>query len=75
MKLLTIKEVAAILTVSTHTARRMIVDGRLEHVRIGGSIRVKSDTLDAFIDAYTSYKWEPVDGRGRSTKKVTVKRS
>ncbi len=38
-KLLTIADVADLLSVSTSTVRRMVADRQLSHVRIRGSIR------------------------------------
>jgi excisionase family DNA binding protein len=37
---LTVKEAAALLKVSTATAYKLVREGKLEHVRVGNSIRV-----------------------------------
>jgi len=45
----TAAEVAERLNLSVRTIRRMIADGRLPIVRIGGSIRIRPETLAALI--------------------------
>jgi excisionase family DNA binding protein len=50
--LLTINEAADFLNVSTRTVRREIDRGALAVVRIGRSIRIDDDDLDALIERY-----------------------
>lgn len=45
-KYATLGEAAEHLLLSTRTVRRMIADGDLKAVRIGGSIRIPLDALD-----------------------------
>lgn len=45
-----IKEVAHIFSISSITVRRMIKDGRLDHVMVGGSVRVKGDSVRSMLD-------------------------
>lgn len=52
--LLTVKRAAYLASVSEATIRRAIREGRLPFVRIGRSIRIRSDDFDAFM--------EPSDG-------------
>ena len=47
--LLTAAEVAALLQVSLRTVRRLIADGSLPVVRIGRSVRVSGEALNAFL--------------------------
>jgi excisionase family DNA binding protein len=49
VELLTISEVSAALQVSTMTVYRFISDGRLPAIRIGNSLRVHRDDLDAHL--------------------------
>jgi excisionase family DNA binding protein len=48
--LLKASEVAAILKVSLRSVRRMLADGRLPYVRIGRSVRVRPEALEAMIE-------------------------
>jgi excisionase family DNA binding protein len=48
MELLTIRETARILRVSTVTVRRFIADGRLPAVRVGKGVRVDQQALEQF---------------------------
>ena len=49
--LLTAAEVAEQLNVSLRSVRRMIADGRLPFVRIGRSVRIRPEALEAMIEA------------------------
>ncbi|KQW47596.1 hypothetical protein ASC77_14215 [Nocardioides sp. Root1257] len=61
-RLVSIAEAAEILGVSTKTVRRFIAAGNLEAVRLGRrTIRIKTESLDRFIDAHPINTW-----RGRS---------
>jgi excisionase family DNA binding protein len=61
-RLISIAEAAEILGVSTKTVRRFIASGDLEAVRLARrTIRIKTESLDRFIDAHPINKW-----RGRS---------
>lgn len=61
-RLVSIAEAADILGVSTKTVRRVIASGDLEAVRLASrTIRIKTESLDRFIDAHPINKW-----RGRS---------
>ena len=48
--LLTAVEVAEILHISLRSVRRMMADGRLPFVRLGHSVRVLPEALDAMIE-------------------------
>lgn len=48
-KLLNVREVAAILSVSQNTVRRLIETGDLPHVKIRGSIRIIRESLEDFV--------------------------
>lgn len=50
-RLLTIKEAADRFAVHPTTVHRMIQRGELEGYRVGGSIRVESDAIDAYLEA------------------------
>ena len=61
-RLVSIAEAAEILGVSTKTVRRFIASGDLEAVRLARrTIRIKTESLDRFIDAHPINKW-----RGRN---------
>ena len=47
--LLTVDDVAALLTCSARTVRRLADDGTLHVVRIRGLVRFKRDEIDAWI--------------------------
>jgi excisionase family DNA binding protein len=47
--MLTVEQVAAALTVCTKTVRNMIADGRLDHSRLGRTIRIAPADLKALI--------------------------
>lgn len=49
--LLTVKRAAFLASVSEATIRRAIRDGRLASVRIGRSVRIRPDRLDALLSA------------------------
>lgn len=49
--LLTVKEVAALLKLSTRSVRRRIAEKVLPCIRIGRSIRVSKQDLDRYIAA------------------------
>jgi len=48
-RLLTVREVAARLAVSTATVYSLCERGQLRHVRVSNAIRVEPAELDAFI--------------------------
>ena len=50
-RLLTIQDVAEFLQVSTRTVRRLIDTGELAAVRIGRSVRVRPEALQALIES------------------------
>src|SRR5713226_7998190 len=50
-RLLTVREVAALLRVSTRTVYMFCDQGRLTHVRVANAIRVESSALAAFVGA------------------------
>lgn len=51
--LLTIREVAEYFRISEQTVYRWFSKGLLAAVRVGNVTRVRSEDLDAFIDAHT----------------------
>ena len=48
--LLTRDEVAQVLATSDRHVRRLIEDGRLPSVRLGGKVRIHTRQLDEFVD-------------------------
>jgi excisionase family DNA binding protein len=48
--LLTVREVAAFLRVSTRTVYTLCEHGRLAHVRVMNAIRIQSVALAAFVE-------------------------
>lgn len=50
---LTLDDAAAALAVSPRTIRRLLAAGELEALRIGRALRVKRDSLHAFVDKNT----------------------
>jgi len=49
--LLTVREVAALLRVSTRTVYAMCAHGRLAHVRVMNAIRIDPAAIDAFVSS------------------------
>ena len=49
--LLGVGETASHLNISTKTVRRLIVSGKLNTIRIGRLVRIKSDEIERFIAA------------------------
>lgn len=54
MRLLNTHESAEQLAVSERTVRRLIARGDLPAVRVGRTVRVSQDALDAFIKTHTT---------------------
>lgn len=50
MRLLTVKDAAAFLSISTSKTYELVETGMLAHHRIGGSIRVSEQQLSAFLE-------------------------
>lgn len=50
MKLLTINETCALAAISRATIYRLIKAGALKPVKIGRSVRIPDDELDAFLE-------------------------
>jgi excisionase family DNA binding protein len=50
MVLLSIKDVAALYSISARGVYRLVEDGRLQHVRIGRSIRLRPVDVARFIE-------------------------
>ncbi|MGO9781406.1 MAG: helix-turn-helix domain-containing protein [Streptosporangiaceae bacterium] len=48
-RLLTLSEVAAILGTSERFARRLIAERRIEFVKVGRHVRIRTSALDDFI--------------------------
>jgi excisionase family DNA binding protein len=51
VRLLTVREVAEVLQVSTATVYRLCLQGELRHVRVSNAIRVLPDQVEAFLRA------------------------
>ena len=51
--LLSVSKIAKQFGLGTQTVRRWITSGGLKHLRIGGSIRIKIEDVQAFIEAST----------------------
>jgi excisionase family DNA binding protein len=47
----TIKEIATMLKVHETTVRRWILDGKLESVKVGNTVRVSGDDFRRFVNA------------------------
>lgn len=67
MELLTVHETAQLLKVSPITVRRFIMDGRLPAVRVGKSVRVNREAIDALL--------APVRPRGSPPRKPSTSRA
>ena len=48
-RLLSVREVAAYLSVSSATVYRVVNNGELKHIRVGNAVRVAPASLEAFI--------------------------
>ena len=48
-KLLSIRQTAEVLAMSEVSVRRMVRDGRLEHIRIGRALRVTLTSIEKII--------------------------
>lgn len=55
-QLMTSVEVAKYFKLNVHTIYRMVRDGRIPLVEIGGSVRFKKEDLDAFFKSKTKAK-------------------
>ena len=64
--MLTVNQVAARLSVSRRTIFRLIADGNLSVVRIGGATRIVESDLDHFIEQRTQKGRVGEDSDGRS---------
>ena len=53
--LLTLKQVAVVLSLSERSVRRIIQAGDLPAIRIGGSPRIRSADLRAYLDGAPAY--------------------
>lgn len=51
--LLSVRQIAHQFGLGQLSVRRYIASGQLKHVRIGGSVRVRVEDVQAFIDAST----------------------
>ena len=49
-RLMTVKEVAELLQVSTRQVRRLIADHRLEETRVGRSVRISPEAVVALLN-------------------------
>ena len=61
---LNVSEAGTYLAVSSDTVRRLIREGSIPHVRVGNSIRIRREHLDAFLRDRTTTQWVRVDRRG-----------
>ena len=61
---LSIPQAGAYLNVSRDTVRRLILNGKVPHARIGNSIRIRRADLDGYLERQVSRQWQPVDNRG-----------
>jgi excisionase family DNA binding protein len=58
LRLVSLREAAEILAVSTKTVRRYIAAGDLEAFRLGGrTIRIKAESIERFIDTHPVNIW------------------
>lgn len=62
-KLLTLKEAASLLGISTTFPRRLISERRIRFVRVGRHVRIPESALVEYVNGRTV---EPVTLRGRS---------
>jgi excisionase family DNA binding protein len=51
--LLTVKEVAQKLNVSTRTVERMMEDGKIAFIKIGKCVRMREEHLEGWLDKKT----------------------
>jgi excisionase family DNA binding protein len=51
--MLSVRDISKHFHVETSTVRRWLASGELRHIRIGGSIRVKVEDVQEFIEAST----------------------
>jgi excisionase family DNA binding protein len=57
-RLVSLKDAAEALAVSTRTVRRYIADGQLDAVRLGRkTLRIKVESVERFIDARPVGNW------------------
>ena len=54
-ELYTVEQTAALLSVSTKTIRRIIKSGDIPHVRIGRSVRLKTQEIEDWVEKNTHY--------------------
>jgi excisionase family DNA binding protein len=52
--LLTVQEVANRLNVSRPTVYRLVKKGKIQHIKVEGSIRIKPGDLESFIERQTT---------------------
>jgi excisionase family DNA binding protein len=65
MELLTVKETAEMLRVSTVTVRRYIASGKLAAVRVGRNIRIRRDDAESIFTPVRRYTEQRIWGTGR----------
>lgn len=51
---LTVQEVADYLKVSRPTVYRLVKKGKIQHIKVEGSIRIKPSDLESFIERQTT---------------------
>ena len=51
VRLLTPDEAASFLSVSTRTLKRIVAEGKLDAIKIRGSMRFRLEDLEGFIEA------------------------
>lgn len=53
MELLTTKETAAILKISTKSLYRLFTENKMQYIKVGRQIRVSYNSLEQYINANT----------------------
>jgi excisionase family DNA binding protein len=56
--LLTIREAAGALNVSSATIRRLIADGELSSVTVRGAVRITRDDLERYVEGLRAHRVE-----------------
>lgn len=52
MEFYTMKQIAEMMNVHINTVQRWVSSGKMEHYKIGQSVRVKKEDLETFLSEY-----------------------
>ena len=59
MTVLTVKEVAESLKLTTKTVYKLISSGELKSVHVGGSLRIRQEDLDSLLEVKSNKNGKP----------------